>query len=85
MAGEDVKTVSRILVRRQAPLYPSCQSLEPPAAETEYDRHIELLDRLLNDPDLPLEPARIWSLLAEIRDARSIKAPDEASDRPNSD
>ena len=24
------------------------------------------LDRLLNDPDVSLEPARVWSLLAEV-------------------
>jgi hypothetical protein len=34
--------------------------------ETEYARKLEELDRLLNDPDVPMEPARVWSLLAEI-------------------
>ena len=34
--------------------------------ETEYDRKVEELDRLLNDPDVPMQPARVWSLLAEI-------------------
>jgi len=24
------------------------------------------LDRILNDPDVPMEPARVWALLAEI-------------------
>jgi hypothetical protein len=40
--------------------------------ETEYTRKLDELDRLLNDPDVPIQPARVWSLLAEIaeRDLR---------------
>ncbi len=34
--------------------------------ETEYARKLDELDRLLNDPDVPIQPARVWSLLAEI-------------------
>jgi len=34
--------------------------------EAEYARKLDELDRLLNDPDVPIEPARVWSLLAEI-------------------
>jgi hypothetical protein len=34
--------------------------------ETEYARKVGELDRLLNDPDVPMEPAKVWSLLAEI-------------------
>jgi hypothetical protein len=34
--------------------------------ETDYRRKLNELDRLLNDPDVPMEPARVWSLLAEI-------------------
>ncbi len=34
--------------------------------ETEYSRKLEELDRLLNDPDVPIEPERVWSLLAEL-------------------
>lgn len=34
--------------------------------ETDYSRKLDELDRLLNDPDVPMEPARVWSLLAEI-------------------
>jgi hypothetical protein len=34
--------------------------------EAEYARKLNELDRLLNDPDVPIEPSRIWSLLAEI-------------------
>ena len=34
--------------------------------ETEYTCMLDELDRLLNDPDVPMQPARVWSLLAEI-------------------
>jgi hypothetical protein len=34
--------------------------------ETEYARKLDELDRLLNDPDVPMEPGKVWSLLAEI-------------------
>ncbi len=34
--------------------------------ETEYALKLDELDRLLNDPDVRMEPARIWSLMAEI-------------------
>lgn len=34
--------------------------------ETEYAGKLDELDRLLNDPDVPMQPARVWSLLAEI-------------------
>jgi hypothetical protein len=34
--------------------------------EADYQRKLDELDRLLNDPDEPLQPDRVWSLLAEI-------------------
>ena len=34
--------------------------------EADYARKLDELDRLLNDPDVPLQPDRVWSLLAEI-------------------
>lgn len=34
--------------------------------DAEYDRKLDELDRLLNDPEVRMEPTRIWSLLAEI-------------------
>jgi hypothetical protein len=34
--------------------------------EEQYARKLNELDRLLNDPDVPMQPARIWSLLAEL-------------------
>ena len=34
--------------------------------EADYTSKLDELDRLLNDPDVPMEPSRIWSLLAEL-------------------
>ncbi len=34
--------------------------------DTDYTHKLDELDRLLNDPDVPMEPARVWSLLAEL-------------------
>ena len=33
---------------------------------TNYEAKLDELDRLLNDPDVPMQPDRVWSLLAEI-------------------
>lgn len=35
-------------------------------ADDNYAEKLDELDRLLNDPDVPMQPARVWSLLAEI-------------------
>jgi hypothetical protein len=29
-------------------------------------RKLDEIDRLLNDPDVPMQPDRIWSLLADV-------------------
>jgi hypothetical protein len=34
--------------------------------EVDYARKLAELDRLLNDPDVPLQPARVWVLSAEL-------------------
>ena len=34
--------------------------------EAEYAHKLDELDRLLNDPDVPMQPSLVWSLLAEI-------------------
>lgn len=34
--------------------------------DEDYTRKLDELDRLLNDPDVPMQPARIWSLLGEL-------------------
>ena len=32
----------------------------------DYNRKLEELERLLNDPEVDMEPNRVWSLLAEV-------------------
>jgi hypothetical protein len=32
----------------------------------DYDRKLDELDRILNDPDSKMEPEKVWSLLAEL-------------------
>jgi len=34
--------------------------------ESDYARILEELDHLLNDYDAPMQPDRVWSLLAEV-------------------
>ncbi len=34
--------------------------------DDEYRQKLDELDHLLNDPEAPMQPARLWSLLAEI-------------------
>lgn len=34
--------------------------------ELDYEAKLAELDTLLNDPDVPMQPALVWSLLAEI-------------------
>jgi hypothetical protein len=45
--------------------------------DTEYARKLDELDRLLNDPDVPMEPAKVWSLLAELNRRDRAMAPGE--------
>jgi len=42
--------------------------------EADYSRKLDELDRLLNDPDVRLEPARVWALLAEMRQRQPLAA-----------
>ena len=42
------------------------QRAERLMTDADYASKLEELDRLLNDPEVPMEPARVWSLLAEI-------------------
>lgn len=43
-----------------------CTWRDASMTEEQYARKLDELDRLLNDPDVPMQPARIWSLLAEL-------------------
>ncbi|HUN44421.1 MAG TPA: hypothetical protein VMU81_29360 [Acetobacteraceae bacterium] len=51
--------------------------------QDEYARKLEELDHLLNDPDVPLDPSRVWSLLADLS-ARQALAATHASVRESS-
>ena len=47
--------------------------------ETDYARKLDEVERLLNDPDVQMEPARVWSLLAEIAQREVVRSgPDHA-------
>ena len=35
-------------------------------SDGDYARKLDELERLLNDPDVPMEPGLVWSLLDEI-------------------
>ncbi len=38
-------------------------------SDGDYARKLDELERLLNDPDVPMEPGLVWSLLDEISEA----------------
>ena len=44
-------------------------------SDAEYERKLQELDRLLNDPDVPMQAGRIWALAAEVarHGARTIE------------
>lgn len=54
--------------------------------ELEFESKLTELDRLLNDPDVQLDPHRVWSLLAELSAyelrARPMVASAAAAARP---
>jgi hypothetical protein len=39
---------------------------DPVMTEREFEAKLSELDRLLNDPEVRLDPHRVWTLLAEI-------------------
>jgi hypothetical protein len=42
--------------------------------EREFEAKLAELDRLLNDPDVRMDPDRVWTLLAEIS-AQELRLP----------
>lgn len=34
--------------------------------QKDFDQKLDEVERLLNDPDVELEPSRVWSLLDEV-------------------
>lgn len=51
-------------------------------SDAEYSRKLDELDRLLNDPDVPMQPDRIWSLLADVSRPEAVLALRSAMPRP---
>jgi hypothetical protein len=49
----------------RAPGGPSI-SVETSMTDDDHMRKLEELERILNDPDVSLDPARVWALLAEV-------------------
>lgn len=51
--------------------------------DSDYGRKLDELDRLINDPEVPIEPDRVWSLLAELavreRWGAALQQPAEAA------
>ena len=50
-------------------------------ANAKYAQKLDGLDRLLNDPTVPIEPAKVWSLLAEIAQQDRGRAQDAEPER----
>ena len=42
--------------------------------ETEYNRKLDELNRLINDPEVPMQPHRIWDVLAEVADVGQVRS-----------
>ena len=42
-------------------------------SQSEHDAKLDQLDRILNDPDVPLQPALVWSLMAELERHRAAE------------
>ena len=43
--------------------------------DQECARKLDELDRLLNDPDVPMDPSRVWSLLADLSQTAAAAMP----------
>ena len=54
---------------------------ESELADAKYAQKLDGLDRLLNDPSMPIEPAKVWSLLAEIAQQDRGRAQDAEPER----
>jgi len=50
-----------------------------PESDSALQDHADLLDRLLNDPDMPLQPHKIWALAEQVAKADSGERPASGS------
>jgi hypothetical protein len=46
---------------------------------SDYDRKLDELDRMLNDPDSKMEPEKVWNLLAELSNHDATTMPASAA------
>ncbi len=44
-------------------------------SEAEFDRTLNELDRLLNDPTIPMQAERIWTMLADVASRNLVIQP----------
>ena len=51
---------------RAAPLGRAAQREDPMTNERDFEAKLAELDRLLNDPEVRMDPDRVWTILAEI-------------------
>ena len=51
-------------------------------SDAEIDAKLAELDRLLNDPEVRMDPHRVWSLLAEISRSQATQAPPPPAQAP---
>jgi hypothetical protein len=42
------------------------QREEETMSEADYGRRLDEIDRLLNDPDVPMDAHRVWALMADV-------------------
>ena len=54
-------------------------------SDTDYDSKLDELDRLLNDPDSPMDPSKVWTLLAEVSQAEACAAANCGTSHPLDD
>jgi hypothetical protein len=47
--------------------------------QDDYARKLDELDSLLNDPDVPMDPAKVWSLLADLSGRDAVSQPHQCS------
>ncbi len=52
-------------------------------SHAEIEAKIAEVDRLLNDPEVRMEPHRVWSLLAEISRSQATEAPPRPAPAPH--
>lgn len=44
-----------------------------PPSKITFERQMELADRLLNDPDVPLEPHKVWAIVEQLREVSAAE------------